>query len=98
MSEGAIIFVISVVFVSLFLIFIKVLLHAQEKISDPPVNYEKIDKEWQVETTNGKTYRSNDHGILWYSFPDGYRAELDQEDALEEGLERHKRLEKWSKP
>lgn len=63
---------------------------------DPPNSYEKIGEEWEVATVSGARYRSEE-GIIWYSFPGGYRAQYGQNGALEKGLERHKRIEKWSK-
>jgi hypothetical protein len=62
---------------------------------DPPTSYTKVGNEWEAETHSSARYRS-EQGIVWYEFPDGHRAQYGQNSALEKGLERHKRLEKWS--
>jgi hypothetical protein len=68
----------------------------QEQLGRRPVSYTQVGNEWEAETADGRRFRSNDYGIIWYSFPDGYKTDVDHEYELEDGLERHKRLEKWT--
>jgi hypothetical protein len=107
MDEAAVIATVSfsfVAFISVLAVILKTLdnkskrKEAQQLLDRRPISYTRIDdhNEWEAETANGRRFRSNNNGILWYSFPDGNRANLDQEDELEEGLARHKRLEKWT--
>jgi hypothetical protein len=105
MSEAAVIATVSfsfVAFISVLAVVLKALdsrkerKNRQEQLGRRPVSYTQVGNEWEAETVNGRRFRSNEYGIIWYSFPDGFKADTDQEDELEEGLARHQRLEKWT--
>jgi hypothetical protein len=105
MSEVAVIATVASGFVA-FVVVLAIALKASERkdvqrlLDRRPISYTRVDThdEWEAETADGRRFRSDRYGIIWYSFPDGYRTDLDREDELEEGLKRHKLLEKWTGP
>jgi len=108
MSETAVVAIVSSGFVASIVVLGIVLevfdkrserKRAQQVLNRRPITYTWIDAhdEWEVETADGRRFRSSEHGIIWHSFPDGNPTEAEYEDELEDGLNRHKRLEKWTK-